>query len=116
MQLTQTGVPFDAEHIADQILAHAPTWLALMKPLVVKTMEALASQIPAGLLDLLTDASDGLDDAEIDTWKVKLAKMADDAINIPKVPDWVEAYVFSAIVGYLLEFARHGKALTLSAG
>jgi len=113
--VTVTGQPFDAGHIADQILQDGSAFFRLLRPLVVKVLEALSDKLPADLIALLTDASDGLDDAEIATWQIKLTKIANDAIDIPKVPEWAEEMIISPIVGYLLAFAKSGKALTLSA-
>lgn len=116
MQLqTVTGAPFDADHIADQILNHAPTWLKLMKPLVVKAIAALAKELPPDLLALLTDVSGGMDDESIALWQSKLTKIVNDKIDIPKVPEFIEQYIFSTVIGLLLNFARGGQALTLSA-
>jgi len=112
--LTVTGAPFDAEHITDQILDHAPAWLKLMKPLVVKAIATLAKELPPDLLALLTDVSEGMDDESIALWQGKLTKIVNDKIDIPKLPEWMEQYIFSTIIGLLLNFARGGQALTLA--
>ena len=113
--LTVTGQAFDADHITDQILEHAPTWLRLMKPLVVRAIAALADKLPPDLLALLTDVSEGMDAESIALWQGKLTKIVNDKIDIPHVPEWMEQYIFGTIIGLLLNFARGGQALTLSA-
>ena len=113
--LTVTGAQFDAAHITDQILNHAPTWLKRMKPLVVRAIAALAKELPPDLLALLTDVSEGMDDESIALWQSKLTKIVNDKIDIPHVPEWMEKYIFSTVIGLLLNFARGGQALTLSA-
>lgn len=113
--LTVTGQAFDAEHITDQILNHAPTWLKLMKPLVIRAIAALAKELPPDLLALLTDVSVGMNDESIALWQGKLTKIVNDRIDIPRVPEWIEQYIFSTVIGLLLNFARGGQALTLSA-
>lgn len=116
MQLTQTGVRWDASHILNQIWDHAPAWFAFIRPLALRVVSALGDQIPPEVLEALTDAEGGLDDAEIAKWQTKLTELANKAIDIPGLPESAEAWVISPIVGYLLSFAKSGKALTLSAG
>lgn len=114
MLTTSTGLPFDVPHIVDQILGNASMFWVYARPLAIKVIAALGDKIPPEVLEALTDLDGGLSDEELAKWQVKLTEIANKAIDIPGLPETAEAWLISPVVGYLLHFAKSGKALTLS--
>lgn len=68
----------------------------------------VANVLPGSIRNFILDASDGLDDAEIERLIDVLTLVVDDRINIPRVPDFAEATIFRAVISGIMEMAKRG--------
>lgn len=66
----------------------------------------MANILPLGLLDFMTSAADGLDDAEIKRWEDLFVNFLNERVDVPWMPEGMEAAVLRPLVSALLAFAR----------
>lgn len=71
----------------------------------------VAEFIPADMRQLFVDASDGLDDEELERLKAFVVSFLNRAIDIPMFPEILEANLFEAVVDAVFGFARKGLSI-----
>ena len=74
-------------------------------------MNLMAQYVPEEVLEFIGQVSDGITDAELKEIEDGLVKIIDDKIDIPKIPDFLEASVFRMVVKQLLALAKSGYSM-----
>jgi hypothetical protein len=74
-------------------------------------LNLLAQYVPEEVMEFIGKVSDGITDAELKEIEDTLVKIIDDKIDIPKIPDFLEASVFRMVVKQLLALAKSGYSM-----
>lgn len=114
IMVTSSLTAEDIKHIATQINVE------LDIPWVPESMEQawiewciakILTVVPAQVVQFLADASDGLSAEEITKYEAEITDAANALIDIPMLPEVVEASLIRPVVNQLLQFATQGKFL-----
>lgn len=114
IMVTSSLTAEDIKHIATQINVE------LDIPWVPESMEQawiewciakILTVVPAQVVQFLADASDGLSAEEITKYETEITDAANALIDIPMLPEVVEASLIRPVVHQLLQFATQGKFL-----
>lgn len=114
IMVTSSLTAEDIKHIATQINVE------LDIPWVPESMEQawiewciakILTVVPAQVVQFLADASDGLSAEEITKYETEITDAANALIDIPMLPEVVEASLIRPVVNQLLQFATQGKFL-----
>lgn len=74
-------------------------------------LSLMAQYVPEEVMEFIGKVSDGITDAELKEIEDALVKIIDDKIDIPKIPDFLEASVFRMVVKQLLALAKSGYSM-----
>jgi hypothetical protein len=74
-------------------------------------LNLMAQYVPEEVMEFIGKVSDGITDAELKEIEDGLVKIIDDKIDIPKIPDFLEASVFRMVVKQLLALAKSGYSM-----
>lgn len=99
--------------IAHELHARVAEWFTVKGRIYF--VEAMASKwvdlIPTYILKHLAAVSDGIDQDDLEAWKLDLITYGNKAIDIPFVPEVLEQQVIEPIVDMILEAAQQGFAI-----
>ncbi len=76
--------------------------------IILKIDNFLYDNMPNEFYELWKDTHDGIDDEEAKQLIKRLTKLANKKIDIPYIPEAIEAFVFKFIIGILVNAARKG--------
>lgn len=93
----ETKLPF----IGPEAEAYAVRWVATL----------IGGVLPTSVLQVLTDASDGLSAVEIDSIRTIVLREMSARIDIPKVPSYIESMIYAKIIDAALDFLKSGRAI-----
>lgn len=111
-----TELQADVKHIATQVNAELDIpWIpeGTEQIWIEWGIGKIITLVPPDLLSVLVDAADGLTPEEIAKHTDTLVELANQVIDLPYVPEVVEASLIRPVVSGLFSFLVQGKALSL---
>ena len=79
--------------------------------IVHRLLSLMAQYVPEEVMEFIGKVSDGITDAELKEIEDGLVKIIDEKVDIPKIPDFLEASVFRMVVKQLLALAKSGYSM-----
>ena len=73
---------------------------------ILKVDTFLYDNLPNEIYDLVRSTDKGIDEAEATRLIHRLSQLANDKIDIPYVPEWVEYYAIKFVIGVVINAAR----------
>lgn len=116
-KLTQTEITNLAEKLNKKInvpLIRETKEEKILIKIIVKIDNFLYDNLPNEFYDLIRTCDNGIDDEEAKRLTVRLAKLANDKINIPYIPEICEGVAFRFIIGITINAARKGWNMTIA--
>lgn len=101
---TQLNTQFDVPWVPEGMEQRFLEWL----------LAKIVPVIPAPLLSVIVDSADGLTADEVVHHEENLVALANELIDLPYLPEAIEASLIKPVVHQLLTFAVQGKALELA--
>ena len=78
----------------------------ILKKVIIKIDDLLYYNLPNEFYDLIRSLDEGIDDEEAKRLIAKLTKLANSNIDIPYIPEAVEAIAIKFVIGVLINSAR----------